>query len=149
VISYRILIVDDFADFRRFISLTLRQEPGLQIIGEAPDGLEALDKAKELQPDLIMLDIGMPKLNGLETAKRLPLFAPNAKILFISQETSPDIVGEALRSGGRGYVNKLRVMRDLLPAIDAILRGEQFISPDLEVSGGTDVQIPLCHEILF
>jgi chemotaxis response regulator CheB len=65
--SYRILIVDDFAGFRRFISLILRQRPGFQVIGEASDGLEALEKAKELQPDLILLDLGMPKLNGLET----------------------------------------------------------------------------------
>ena len=147
--SYRILIVDDFADFRRFISSTLQQRPGLQIVGEACDGLEALEKARELQPDLILLDLGIPKLNGLETAKRLPLFAPNAKILFISQETSPDIVQEALRSGGRGYVIKVRAVRDLLLAIDAVLQGEEFVSRDLEISGGTDVQTPLSHEILF
>jgi DNA-binding NarL/FixJ family response regulator len=149
VVSYRILIVDDFASFRHFISSTLQQRPELQIIGEASDGLEALEKAKELQPDLILLDLGMPKLNGLETAKRLPLFAPNAKILFVSQETSLDIVQEALRSRGRGYVSKVRAARDLLRAIDAVLRGEQFISGDLEISGGTDVRTPLSHEILF
>ena len=134
VSSYRILIVDDFADFRRFICSTIKQKPGLLIVGEASDGLEALEKARELQPDLILLDISMPKLNGLETAKRLPLFAPHAKILFVSQETSRDIVQETLRSGGRGYVNKVRAVRDLLPAIDAVLRGEQFISSDLEIT---------------
>ena len=149
MVSYRILIVDDFADFRRFIASTLQQKPELQIIGEASDGLEALEKAKGLQPDLILLDIGMPKLNGLEAAKRLPLFAPNAKILFLSQETSIDVVQEALRSGGQGFVNKVRAVRDLLPAIDAVLRGEQFVSPELQISGGTDVQTPLSHEILF
>lgn len=149
MVSYRILIVDDFASFRHFISSTLQQRPELQVIGEASDGWEALEKAKELQPDLILLDLGMPKLNGLETAKRLPLFAPNAKILFISQETSADIVQEALRSGGRGYVSKPQTLRDLLPAIDAVLRGEQFVSRDLEISGSVDVQTPLSHEILF
>ena len=146
--SYRILIVDDFARFRRFISSTLQQRPGLQIIGEAVDGLEALEKAQELQPDLILLDIGIPKLNGLETARRLPSFAPSAKILFISQETSPDIVQEALRSGGRGYISKLQAHRDLLPAIDAVVRGEQFISGGLEISGGTDDH-PHRHEVQF
>ena len=120
----------------------------MQVIGEASDGLEALEKAKELQPDLILLDISMPKLNGLETARRLRSFAPDAKILFISQDTSPDIVQEALRSGGRGYVNKLRVIGDLLPAIDAVLRGEQFVSSGLEISGGTD-DYPHRHEVQF
>lgn len=147
--NYRVLIVDDFASFRHFIYSTLKHKPELQIIGDASDGLEALEKAKELQPDLILLDIGIPKLNGLETAKRLTFIASNSKILFLSQESSPDVVQEAMRLGGRGYVHKLRAHRDLLPAIDTVLRGEQFISPELEISGGTDIQTPLSHEILF
>ena len=125
----------------------LQQKAVLQIIGEAADGLEALEKAKELQPDLILLDVGLPKLNGLEVARRLPLLTP-AKILFLSSLSDPDLVQQSL-SLGSGYVHKVHAQRDLLPAIEAVLRGEQFVSPDLEIRGGTGVRAPASHEILF
>lgn len=145
--SYRILIVDDHAGFRRFISSTLQQEAGFQIIGEATDGLEALEKAKELQPDLILLDVGLPKLNGLEVARRLSSLTP-AKILFLSALSDADLVRKSL-SLGSGYVHKVRSQRDLLSAIEAVLRGEHFVSPDLEIRGGTNVQASASHVIVF
>ena len=143
----RILVVDDFEGFRRFVSSTLHQRAGLQVVGQASDGLEALQKAKELQPDLVLLDIGLPKLNGLETAKRLRLFAPDAKILFISQESSSDVAQETFRVGAKGYVHKPGATRDLVPAVEAVLEGKQFLSRSLRFGDWTDA--PRGHEVQF
>ena len=131
--SFKILVVDDFEDFRRFVCLLLQQRPGFQI-AEASDGLEAVQRAKELEPDLILLDIGLPNLNGIEVARRVGKLVPSAKILFLSQESSPDVVREALSLGAQAYVLKLQVHSDLLPAIEAVLGGERFVSSSLEFS---------------
>jgi len=130
----RILLVDDFQPFLRFISSTLQERPDWQVIGTASDGLEAVQKAEELQPDLILLDIGLPKLNGIEAARRIGKRAPQNKILFLSQETSTDVVREALRLGGRGYVLKARAQQDLLAAVEAVIQGKQFVSTGLYVN---------------
>lgn len=128
VSSVRVLLVDDFKPFRRFICSTLGERPDLQVIGEASDGLEAVQMAGELKPDVIVLDITLPTLNGLEVARKL---ASESKIIFVSQESSPDIVQEALNLGGLGYVVKTRAANDLLAAIEAVLEGRQFVSPGL------------------
>ena len=141
-----VLLVDDWEPFLRFIQSALLEKTKLQIIAHASDGLEAVQKAEELQPDLILLDIGLPKLNGIEAAKRIRQLAPRTKILFLSQESSSEIVQEALRSGALGYVHKLRAHADLIPAIEAVLKNDQFVSPDLEISGGTDAD-PHRHEM--
>jgi DNA-binding NarL/FixJ family response regulator len=125
----RVLVVDDYEPFRRLICATLEWRPEFQVIGEAADGLDAVQKAEELQPDLILLDIGLPKLNGLEAAHRISRLAPGATILYISQETDPDVVAEAVSNGAKGYVCKQNANEDLLPAIDAVLRGDRFVSP--------------------
>lgn len=126
--SVRVLLVDDFKPFRRFICSTLSERADLQVIGEASDGLEAVQMAGELKPDLIVLDIALPTLDGFEAAQKL---APESKIIFMSQESSPDIVQEAFNLGGRGYVVKTRAANDLLAAIEAVLEGRQFVSPGL------------------
>ena len=104
--SFRVLVVEDYEPFRRFIRSTLRKGRGLEIVGETSDGLEAVNKAEELQPDLIVLDIGLPSLNGIEAARRIRKVSPESKIVFISQESSADVVQEALASGALGYVVK-------------------------------------------
>jgi DNA-binding NarL/FixJ family response regulator len=101
----------------------------LQVVGEASDGLEAVQKAKELQPDLICLDIGMPILNGIEAAHRISKLVPAAKILFISQDSDPEVIAAALGNGAKGYVFKLDAVRELLLAVESVLRGQRFISP--------------------
>lgn len=129
--SIRVLVVDDYEPWRRFVCLTLEIHPGWQIIDEASDGREAVQKAAELQPDLILLDLGLPNLNGIDTAKRIRELSPTSKILFVSEQRSVDIVEEALRTGAGGYVVKSDAARDLLPAVDAVLQGKRFFSASL------------------
>lgn len=132
----RVLVVDDFERFRRFISLTLQKKPELEVVGEACDGLEAVEKAQELQPDLILLDLGLPKLNGIEAARRIRQLSPASQILFVSQESSAAVAQEALRTGGRGYVVKANAGQELMPALEAVLMGGRFISSHLAVPSG-------------
>jgi DNA-binding NarL/FixJ family response regulator len=129
--SVRVLVVDDFELFRRFICSTLEKRPELQIVGEAWDGLEAVRKAEELQPDLIVLDIGLPTLNGIEAARQIRKLSPQSKILFVSQETSTDVVQDALGLGALGYVAKTNAGIELLAAVDAVSQGGQFVSAGL------------------
>jgi DNA-binding NarL/FixJ family response regulator len=126
-----VLIVDDFEPWRRFISSTLMNDPKLQIVSEVSDGLEAVQKAKELQPDLIVLDIGLPKLNGIEVARQIRKVAANSRILFLSENQSREIAGEALRTGASGYVVKTDAGSELLAAVEAVLLGDQFVSSRL------------------
>ena len=112
----------------------LGQRPDLQVIGEASDGLEAVRKAEELKPDLIVLDIGLPTLNGIEVARRIRKLCPECRILFVSQESSADVMQEALSTGARGYVVKSDVGRGLLTAVDAVLRGEYFVGKRFSVN---------------
>lgn len=123
----QILVVDDYEPFRRFLHRKLQSRPELQIVSEASDGLQAVRKAEELQPDLILLDIGLPKLNGIEAAHQIRKSAPQSRIIFVSQESSPDIVQEAL-SVGCGYVVKGKAEHDLLATVDAVLEGSRAIS---------------------
>src|ERR1700751_3691499 len=125
--SRRVLVVEDNEPYRRFICSTLGKRPELHIVCEASDGLEAVQKAEELHPDLILLDIGLPSLNGIETARRIRKLSPESKILFLSQETSADAVREALRLGAHGYVVKTDAKRELLAGVDAVLRGGRFV----------------------
>ena len=126
--SIRVMVVEDFHSFRRYICSKLEQMPELRVIYEASDGLEAVQKAEELKPDLILLDIGLPTLNGIQAARRIHGLVPESKIIFSTQETSEDIVQEAMRIGASGFVFKTRASGDLLPAIDAVLSGGRFVS---------------------
>ena len=126
--SIRVLVVEDFEPFRRFVCSTLTKRSEIQIVAEASDGLEAVQKAEELQPDLIMLDVGLPTLNGIEVARRIRKLSPRSKILFVSQESSADVVEMALSLGAHGYVSKTRIGIELQAAIDAVLGGRQFVS---------------------
>jgi DNA-binding NarL/FixJ family response regulator len=96
-----------------------------QLVGEASDGLEALQKTRELQPDLILLDISLPKLNGIEAAKQIRQVAPATKILFLTLINDADVAQTALSSGGHGYVLKSNAGSELLPAIEAVLQGQE------------------------
>jgi len=117
-----VVIADDFTEFRRFIRSML-QTRGFHIVAEASDGLEAVAKATELQPDLVLLDIHMPNLNGLKAAAQIRSTAPKSRIIFVSQYTDPDIVQSAMREGAAGYICKSTIGSELLPAIEAALAG--------------------------
>ena len=114
-----------------FLFNGVRKHPELQVVGEVSDGVEAIEKAKELKPDLILLDIGLPTLNGIAAAQLIREFFPECKILIVSENRSTDIVEKALRSGAGGYVLKSDVGSELLPAIEAVLEGKRFISASL------------------
>lgn len=131
----RILIAEDFAPFRALVSSLLLENSDVQVIYEVSDGLEAVRRARELTPDLILLDIGLPGVNGMDAARQILGLMPTAKIVFLSQHNSRDVVQEALGLGGLGYVYKPRAGIDLFPAILAALRGKQFVSSGLGVTG--------------
>jgi DNA-binding NarL/FixJ family response regulator len=130
--TIQVLLVDDYEPWRRFVRSTLEEYPKLQVIGEASDGLEAVQKAQELQADLILMDIGLPTLNGIEAARRIRGLSAKSKILFVSQESSTDVAQEAL-SFGEGYVIKAQAATELPAAVEAVLRGRHFVGTGLDV----------------
>jgi DNA-binding NarL/FixJ family response regulator len=148
----RVLVVEDHGDCRNLIRSLLQERPEWQIIFEASDGSEGVEKAGELRPDLILLDIGLPKLNGIEAARQIRQHSPNSKIVFVSMENSPYVVRSALSTGAQGYVYKARIQSDLVPAIHAVLRGIQFISSKLREYKFTEAngaKAPHRHEVQF
>ena len=114
-------IVDDYEPFRRFPRLALEERRDLQVIGECEDGLEAVQRSADLEPDLILLDIGLPSLNGIDVAKQIRKFLPSSKIVFISQESSLDVMEKALSIGMAKYVQKTRVGSELFRVIEDLL----------------------------
>ena len=123
-----ILLVDDVEQWRRSVCSMLQSYPRLHIVDEAADGLEAVQKTEELQPDVILLDIGLPHLNGIEAARRINSVAPRTRILFLTQNPDWEIARLALSDGALGYVLKADAGHELLPAIAAVFRGEKFVS---------------------
>jgi len=128
--SICVMVVEDFHSFRQYVCSELEQMPELRVVCEVSDELEAVHKARELKPDLILLDMGLPSLNGIEAARRILALEPESKIVFVSQETSAEMVQEAMRLGARAYVFKTHAAHDLLPAIDAVLSGQRFVSTE-------------------
>lgn len=124
----RVLVVDNFEPFRRFVTSTLAGLRDLQVVGEVSDGLAAVQKAVELQPDLILLDIGLPTLNGFEAARQIRKLVPESKIIFLTLDSSADFVEEALSIGAWGYVVKTRAGAELPAAIEAVISGKWFVS---------------------
>ena len=150
--SIRILVADDYEDWRRLARLLLQARPELRVVCEASDGSEAVQKAEELKPDLILLDIGLPRLNGIEAARRIRQLSPSSKIIFVSMYDSLDVVQAAVSTGALGYVVKTDVQSELLPAVDAVLRGKRFVSSSLkgyEFNDTSGEKAPHRHEVLF
>jgi DNA-binding NarL/FixJ family response regulator len=148
----KILMVDNYEEWRRKIRELVQVRPDLQIISEASDGLEGVQRAAELQPDLILLDLGLPELHGIEAARQIRTLSPNTKIIFVSQENLPDVVQEALSTGALAYVYKARAGSELLRAIDSVLRGERFISSSKNATESTKIKgeyAPHRHEVQF
>jgi DNA-binding NarL/FixJ family response regulator len=119
--------VEDSEPFQRFLFAMLQDRQDVEVVGHSSDGLEAVQKAQELRPDLILLDIGLPSLNGIEAARRIRKVSPESKIIFLSQESSTNVVQESLTLGALGYVVKSDAGGELLTAVDTVLRGEIFV----------------------
>jgi DNA-binding NarL/FixJ family response regulator len=127
-ITARIILADDFEPWRKFVASLLQENPAWEIICEASDGLQAVQKAEQFQPDLIVLDIGLPGLNGIEAAPSILKVSPASKILFLSENRDSDVAAAALSAGGHGYVVKSDGENELLVAIEAVLQGKRFVS---------------------
>ncbi len=130
-------MVDDYEAWRRFVCSALQRYPTLKVVGELSDGLAAVQQAQQLQPDLVLLDIGLPGLHGIEAARLIRRVSPKSKIIFLTEDCSQDIAEKALQTGALGYVVKSDAARELLPAVEAALRGTEFVSASLKIG-------PLC-----
>jgi len=130
--SVRVLLVDDFEPWRQRVSSTLQRRKELRVVAEVADGLEAVQKAKELKPDLILLDIGLPNLNGIEAANRIRQLVPGAKIIFLTQNSDKEVVQAAMSSGVQGYVLKTDAATELLTAVSRVLRGDDVVISGIE-----------------
>jgi DNA-binding NarL/FixJ family response regulator len=124
--NIRVLLVDDHEPFRRYVYSMLQKQANVQIIGEADNGLQAVQKAEALQPDVILLDIGLPGISGIEAARQIGEVAGNARIIFLTQESSPEVVREAFALGAWAYIIKVQAGAELLPALEAMSHGERL-----------------------
>ena len=125
-VAVRILIVDDHPVVRHGLRTLLEIQEGWEVVDEARDGVEALEKADRLVPDVIVLDVSMPKMNGLEACRRIRQAVPKSEILIVTQHDSPQMMREAVAAGARGYVVKSNAGRDLLPAVEAVSQHKPF-----------------------
>ena len=126
--SIRVVLVDDSSPFRDLLRTTLEQMPGFEIVGESSDGIEAIQKIRELNPDLILLDVGLPHLSGIEVARHVQTFSTHSIILFVSQFCDWDIIEHAFRYGASGYVVKSDAAAEFVPAVESVRQGMHFIS---------------------
>jgi len=127
----RILHVEDSEPFRQLVFSIFQENSDSHFIEQAADGLEGVQKAENLKPDLVLLDIGLPKLNGIDVAKLIRKRSSNSRIVFLTQETDLDVVKAALDTGALGYVHKQRAGIELRTAVEAALRGRKFVSRNL------------------
>src|SRR5256884_3610988 len=134
----RILLADDHEIVRRGLCALLQRHEGWEVCGEASDGREALEMAKQLKPDVVIVDIGMPYLNGLDTTRQLLQFDPQFKVIVLTITDSDQVIREALNAGARGFVLKSDAARDLVSAVEALQNKRMFFTPrvnDLVLAG--------------
>lgn len=125
----RILLVDDHSVVRQGFKMILAAQPDMDVVGEAANGREAIDVAQQLRPDVVVMDVAMPELNGIEATRRLAAVAPQTRVLALSMHKDSTYVREILRAGARGYLLKDSIDADLLAAVRAISRGEGYLCP--------------------
>lgn len=142
----RVVVVDDSSEVRDLVISILANQPELQVVGEACDGAQAVREIDASRPDLVLLDLGLPMLNGFEVTRIIRQTSPISKIIFVSQESSPDVIEEALRLGAHAYVAKSDVASELLEAVNAALRGRHFLSKALAAG---DSELVLSNSFSF
>lgn len=125
----RILLADDHAILRKGVRMLIDSEPGLEVVGEAKTGREAIEEARNLKPDIVLMDVSMPELNGIEGTRRICEELSQTKVIGLSMHRDSVYVREILRAGARGYLLKDSEDDDLIRAIRAVARGEAFLSP--------------------
>jgi DNA-binding NarL/FixJ family response regulator len=156
--TLKVLVADDHEVVRNGVKCLLEAQPGWQVMAEASNGREAVEKAKRLKPDVAVLDIGMPSLNGLEAARQMLKNDPNIKIVILTMHESENLIREVLKVGARGYVSKTDAIRDLVAAINAVRSGVTFFTAKvaevllegyLDKGGTTDTRLtPRQREII-
>ncbi len=134
----RILLADDHSVVRQGFRMILASQPDMEIVGEASNGREAVEQTESLQPDVVVMDVAMPELNGIEATRRLGASAPRTRVLALSMHKDSVYVREILRAGARGYLLKDAIDRDLLAAVRAVARGEGYLSPAVSDAVLTD-----------
>jgi CheY-like chemotaxis protein len=127
-----VLVVDDYVRWRDTMCSMLKDCADCRLLCEAGDGIEAVQRATELKPQLILLDLQLPRLNGIEAARQITQFSPNSAILFVSLNNRADVVSEALSTGAKGYLLKVDAGKELWDAIEAVLQGKQYLSRGLQ-----------------
>jgi len=125
----RVLLADDHALVRQGFRLILSAQPDLEIVGEAGNGRETVELAEKLRPDVVVMDVAMPEMNGIEATRRLATLAPRTRVLALSMYKDSVYVREILRAGARGYLLKDAIDRDLVAAVRAVAAGEGYLSP--------------------
>ncbi len=145
--TVRILVVDDYEPWRQFVSSTLQKQPNLHVIAEASDGLQGVQKAQELKPDLVLLDIGLPKLNGIEAARKIRELVPGSKILVLSENRVWEIAETLFSMGVSGYAIKSEAAHELLPAVNVVLESRRFVSKRLLAPGLDASTFSACNTI--
>ena len=141
------LLVEDYDDLRRVLRIMLEEKTSCFVVGEALDGVQAVEMAEELQPEVILLDLALPNLNGMEAARQIRKISPSSKLIFLSQNTSPEVMQGAFCLGAMAYLLKSDA-GELPSAIEAVLKSEQFVSSGLHRPSTTVRQqgpVPLNH----
>ncbi len=137
--TVRVLIVDDYANWGQFMTRLLRVRPGWHVVGTASDGRLAVDMVKELQPEVVLMEVRLPALSGIEAAQQILQIAPRTKIVFVSDYQDADVVKAVLTAGGAGYVFKFVVHKKLLPGMEAVLSGKWYVSSGVKGINLTEI----------
>ncbi len=127
----RVLIAEDHTIVRQGLSALLRSEPDIEVVGEASDGLEATEMAKKMTPDIVLMDIGMRNLNGLDATRTIKRFFPSMKVLVLTMYDNEEMIFQILKAGASGYLIKDSAMTELVSALRAVFRGDSYLSPSI------------------